>query len=82
MSSQHAAGPAERVRLLVESDTVDIEEGPTRSVYCEGAGNLCFIDMHGNTVADYAVTTFSYHPLRIKRLLSTTTTVARVWGLW
>ena len=81
MSSQHAAGPAERIRLLTESDTVDIEEGPTRSLYCEDAGDLAFIDMHGNTVSGYTVAALSYHPLRIKRLLSGTT-VNAVWGLW
>ena len=81
MSSQHAAGPGERVRLLTESDTVDIPEGPTRSLYCEGAGDLEFIDMYGNTSSGYTVGALSYHPIRITRLMAGTT-VAAVWGIW
>lgn len=81
MSSQHAAGPAERVRLLTESDTANIEEGPTRSLYCEDAGDLAFEDMHGNNVSGYTVAALSYHPLRIRKL-KTGTSVNAVWGLW
>lgn len=79
--SQSLDGPVSRCLRLSTSDTQDMPF-VTRLVYVSGTsdGILSFIDANGNTTVNYPVAVNSYHPIRIKRLLTTTTPGLSVFG--
>lgn len=64
--------PASRLAVVSPSDTTDLPLGVTRGLYVGGSGLLCVLDASGAR-ADFETPGGLYHPIRISRVLTTTT---------
>lgn len=82
MSGFQDTGPATRAQSMTPNDTDDIEAGDMpRAIWVGGAGNLAVVMADGQTVTFEAVPAGFMLPIRIKRLL-TSTTASAIVGLW
>ena len=67
--------PSDRAEAITPSDTVDLPVGPTRAVYVGGTGNLAVLMANqNNPVTFMAVPVGSVLPIRVKRVLASSTT--------
>jgi hypothetical protein len=66
-------GPLTSCRLLTPSTSVDLSFIPRALYVCATSEvTISFIDIDDNTISGYIVSPSTYHPIRIKRLLSAT----------
>jgi hypothetical protein len=74
-------GPATILKPVTPSDTADLPDGVSRSLYVGVAGALAVVDAAGNEA-----TLFSgagqYHPIRVARVLAAGTTATSILALY
>lgn len=75
------AGSSGHLAAVTPHDTNDLAF-TTRYVFVGGAGNLRVIDEAGNTVTLTGVTAGSLLPIRVTRILSTSTTATNIAALF
>ncbi len=74
-------GPATILKTVIPSDTADLPDGATRSLYVTGGGALAVVDTVGNT-AMLISGTGQYHPIRVSRILASGTTATGIIALY
>lgn len=76
-----STGPATILKSVVPSDTADLPDGASRSLYVTGAGALSVVDTVGNTVT-LVSGAGQYHPVRVARILASGTTATGIVALY
>jgi hypothetical protein len=66
---------------ITPSDTVDIPNGPIRSIWVGGAGNVALITLAGTTVTFAGCPAGSLLPVMASRVMATNTTATLLVGL-
>ena len=82
MSIMNVKDPANKWVEINPNDSADLPDGPCRSIYVGGDGNLNITDCHGNTEIFYAVSAGSVYPFQATRVLSTSTTATNLRALY
>lgn len=76
-----AVGPATGLSPVTPSDTADLPDGATRSLFVGTAGSVAVLDMQGNP-ATLTSGPSQYHPVRVQRVLATGTTATGIVALY
>ena len=73
--------PIERGFSITPSDTVDLEHN-TRALYVGVSGDVALITVSGDQFTLVGLTAGIFHPLRVRRILSTGTTATSIFGCY
>jgi len=73
--------PASSFFAVTPSDVVDLPKGVTRAIFVGEAGIVAVRDSDGNTV-EFISGASQYHPLRVARVMASTTTAGSIIALY
>lgn len=81
MSASAPTRPSGNIKPVTASDSTDLPDGPCRGFHVNVAGDVCFIDLSGNTVT-LTVTAGAPLPYAVSRIKSTGTTATGIFALY
>lgn len=74
-------GPALNCRAVVPSDSDDLPNGICRTLYVGTAGTVVF-ETHDGNIVSLISGDYQYHPIQLKKVLSTGTTADNILALY
>ncbi len=67
---------------ITPNDSTDFSPDYTDGIYVGGSGNLSVLDGDGDAVTFVGLAAGVIHPIRTRRVRSTSTTATNIIGLW
>lgn len=74
-------GTALKIVPVTPDDAADLPQGATRALFVGGAGSIAVVDSLGNFATLPSAAT-QYHPISVRRVLSSGTTATEIFALY